>query len=303
MITMLSRPPLNEKKRIAFIVNPLSHKIKDLNLQKIIEKNLNLDQFDYTIVYTQRPLHATELAHEALKHSFDIIAAAGGDGTVNEVGKALIHSNAHLAIIPVGSGNGLARHFNIPTGLEQGIRALNQSAVISIDTAKINGQVFLGVAGIGFDAHVAEHFANFGKRGFFSYAKVALREFPKYQSQFYQMTIDGRQITRKAFILTFANSTQYGNNFIIAPKAEIDDGHLDLIIIDNIPWYSSLRLLYQFKRGTLDHSKYFESYRFKDLTLRNPLKKVHIDGEPLIMHEDIRVTVQRSTLKIVVPKK
>jgi diacylglycerol kinase (ATP) len=163
------------------------------------------------------------------------IAAVGGDGTVNEVGRALVHSEAVLAIIPVGSGNGLARHLGIPVGLKKGIKALNHAYPIVIDTGKINDKIFLGVAGIGFDAHIAHKFALFGKRGFFSYCQVASREFSLYAPQSYFITIDGKQITKKAFILTFANSSQYGNNFLIAPKARVSDGYLDLVIIDDIP--------------------------------------------------------------------
>src|SRR5262249_1311819 len=155
--------------------------------------------------YTQYPQHATELALKAVRDSADIIAAVGGDGTVNEIGKALINTKAVLAIIPAGSGNGLARHLGIPVGLTRAIKALNHAHPMAIDTAKINEEIFLGTAGIGFDAHIAHAFAQFGKRGFLSYCQVALKEFSQYEPQSYHMTIDGKQLIRKALILTFAN--------------------------------------------------------------------------------------------------
>lgn len=292
---------VEEKKHILFIVNPISHEIKGLNFQEVIEKNLDHDQFEYKIVYTQYPQHATQLAQEALLEEFDIVAAVGGDGTVNEVGTALIHSEAILAIIPVGSGNGLARHLGIPIGIERGIKALNQGYSMTIDTAKMNGKNFLGIAGIGFDSHIAKQFAIFGKRGFFSYCQVVLREFPRYRPQYYHMTIDGKQLTKKAFILTFANSSQYGNDFIIAPQAKIDDGYLDLIIIDDIPGYSILKFLYQFKHGTLNRSNHFESYRFKELIIHNSQMQTHVDGEPIQNQNHIRVIIQPKSLKILAP--
>jgi diacylglycerol kinase family enzyme len=194
------------KRQIVFVVNPLSHEIKGLDFAGIIENYLDSNLFNYNIIYTQYAQHATKLAHDALLNSADIIAAVGGDGTVNEIGKALLNTKAALAIIPVGSGNGLARHLGIPLGPIQAIKALNHSQPIAIDTAKINDQTFLGVAGIGFDARVAHQFAQFGKRGFFSYCQVALREFSRYVPESYLITIDGKQLSRKAFILSFANS-------------------------------------------------------------------------------------------------
>lgn len=293
---------VEEKRRIIFIVNPISHEIKDLDLPKIIENNLDVNQFDYKIIPTQYAQHATKLATEALG-SAEIIAAVGGDGTVNEVGKALIFTNATLAIIPVGSGNGLARHLGIPVGLIEGIKALNHADPLLIDTAKINDKVFLGVAGVGFDAHIAHQFAQFGKRGLRSYCQVAMREFSRYKPRYYSLTIDGKRITKKAFLLTVANSSQYGNDFIIAPKARISDGYLDLVVLDDIPTYSIPSLLYKFKHGTIDRSRHFATYRFKEMTIHHSYLPSHADGEPLLFQDNIKVTVQPKSLKILVPRK
>lgn len=290
------------KKQIVFIVNPISHEIKGFDIKEIIETNLDSDQFEYKIVYTQYAQHASTLAQDALNNSADIIAAVGGDGTVNEVGKVLVNSEAMLAIIPVGSGNGLARHLGIPVGLTKAIKALNRGYPIVIDTAKINEKTFLGVAGIGFDAHIAHKFALFGKRGFFSYCQVALKEFSLYAPRSYFITIDGKQITRKAFILTFANSSQYGNDFKIAPKARVSDGYLDLVIIDDIPIYSIPQFLYRFGYGTLDHSHHFETQQFKEITIQHPSMQAHIDGEPVLFENEIKVTIQPKSLRVLIPK-
>jgi len=164
-----------ERKQIVFIVNPISHEIKNQNVEKLIKSDLDHNKYEYTIVYTQHANHATKLAHEALERSVDIIAAVGGDGTVNEVGKALVHTKGTLAIVSVGSGNGLARHLGIPIGIVRVVKALNFARSVTIDTAKINDRVFLGVAGVGVDAHIAQEFANFGKRGFFPIASSHLK--------------------------------------------------------------------------------------------------------------------------------
>jgi YegS/Rv2252/BmrU family lipid kinase len=290
-----------KKKRIVFIINPISHEMKGLDVQKAIDEHLDLNQFEYKIVYTQCAQHATQLAYDALMDSADILAAVGGDGTVNEVGRALIHSEAILAIIPVGSGNGLARHLGIPIGFASGIQTLNCAQTAVVDTATINDKVFLGVAGIGFDAHIAQKFSLFEKRGFLSYFHLVVKEFFRYKPQSYLITIDGEQIARKAFILTFANNSQYGNDFVIAPKAQMRDGYLDLVIVDRIPPLSILPFLYRFKQGTLDHSRHCETRRFKEITIEHPSMQAHLDGEPSLFQNRMTVTVQPNSLKILVP--
>lgn len=285
-----------------FVVNPISHEIKGLDIKEIIETNLDLNQFEYKIVYTQYAQHGSRLAYEALSDSVEIIAAVGGDGTVNEVGKALVNSEAILAIIPVGSGNGLARHLGMPVGLTKGIKVLNHAYPIDVDTAKINEKTFLGFAGIGFDAHIAHKFALFGRRGFLSYCQVVLKQFSSYMSQSYDIVIDGKQISRKAFILSFANSSQYGNDFIIAPKAHVSDGYLDLVVINDVPLFSIPEFLYRFRQGTLNDSCYCETHRFKELTIQYPVIQAHVDGEPVTFENEVKVTIQPKSLKVLVPK-
>lgn len=288
-----------QKQKILFIINPISHELKNVDVKKAIEENLDFNQFEYKIAFTEYPKHASKIAEEA-KKSFDIIAAVGGDGTVNEIGTALINTSTQLAIIPVGSGNGLARHFGIPIGFAQAIRALNHSRPVVIDTAKINDKAFLGVAGIGFDAHIAQQFSQFGKRGFFSYCLVALREFTKYDPETYQIKIDGKNITKKAFILSFANSSQYGNNFIVAPKADMQDGYLDLVIIDEMPFYAIPKMVYQFKDGSLGKSNHFETQKFKEIVIEKSVIQAHVDGEPVVFHNQIKITVLPKSLILLV---
>ena len=288
----------DEKKQIFFIVNPISHEIKGLNLENLIQKNLDLSKFEYTIAYTQSVGHATELAQKAREREIDIVAAVGGDGTVNEIGKALIHAETAMAIIPVGSGNGLARHLGIPVGFVEGVKALNKAHVTSIDVAKINDQPFLGVAGVGFDAHIAHKFDQYGKRGFFSYCRLVLQEFSRYTPTKYKMTLDGKPFAAQAFILSFANSSQYGNNFIVAPKAKLNDGQLEMVIIDKVSLLNAVPLLYRFQNGSLDHSTHFRSFLFKELILEQPEIIAHLDGEPRIFHERIKITLETKSLKI-----
>ena len=296
---LFGKSPL-EKRRIVFIVNPISHEMRGQDIAKVIRENLDHEQYLYKIVYTEGPRHATMLAREEIGRS-DVIVAVGGDGTVNEVGQALVHTEGILGIVPLGSGNGLARHLGIPVGLKEGVRALNHSGPKAIDAAKINDTVFFNVAGIGFDAHIADKFATFGKRGLTSYAQVTIKEFQNYQPENYHITIDQKPIDKKAFILAFANSSQYGNDFYISPKSSIDDGMLDLIIIDDIPQAYALQFLQRFKLNTLDRSSHFERIPFKTLTLTKPHTLIHIDGEIATFSGPITITTLPHSLRIMVP--
>lgn len=292
---------LASKKNILFVVNPLSHGLKGRNLKKIIKQYLDESKFEYEVQYTEYVNHAFEITKAAVAQNIDIVVAVGGDGTVNEVGKALIHSNVALGIIPLGSGNGLAGHLRLPIDLVQSIKVLNQAQQVMIDTAKINDRTFLGVAGIGFDAHIAWEFAKCGKRGFASYVKAVLREFPKYAPKPYVMIVDGRKISGKAFIVSFANSSQYGNDFIIAPQARLQDGFMDLILVKDIPFFGIQQFIYRLKGGTLHQSSQIDFERCKEIIIRQPIFQAHLDGEPVEFKDEIRVTIQASSLKIMVP--
>lgn len=294
---------LNKKhlrKKILFIINPLSHKLKGINIEKKISQHLDCAKFDYQIFYTKYPYHAAEQAYKAIS-DIDIIAAVGGDGTVHEVGQALIHTKTILAIIPVGSGNGLARHLNIPLDMAQAIKILNFSNSINIDTVRINDRFFLNVAGIGFDAHVAWKFAHMSRRGFFSYAGIVLREFLRYRAQEHFITVDGIQKRGKAFIISFANSCQYGNHIVIAPQADLQDGYLNCVIIKPLPYHAIFEILYRLKKRTLHQSRYVETFFCKEIEIPQKGIKAHIDGEAILFQDPIKIAIEPNSLKILAP--
>jgi len=163
------------KKKIQFIINPISGVGRHNLIEKYIDKRIDKAVFDYDISYTKHQLHGTQIAGEAIKINYEIIVAAGGDGSINEIAQKLIGSNTILGIIPTGSGNGLAHHLNIPVNILQAIDVINKLKTIKIDTATINNNIFVSIAGVGFDAHVAKKFAKAKKRGFLTYFKIVLR--------------------------------------------------------------------------------------------------------------------------------
>ena len=292
---------LEAKKKICFIVNPISGVGKQNIVEKLIKKNLNHNEFTYEICYSKYNKHAKKLSSQAILNGAQIIVAVGGDGSVNEIAQGMIGSNAALGIIPTGSGNGFARHFKIPKDPTEAIKIINNCYEKWIDTVKINDESYLGVAGVGFDADVSLAFSNLEKRGLSSYLKIILNKITHYKAQKYQLIIDGKPYTRKAFLICFANSQQYGNNAFIAPKAEIDDGYLDVIIWRAFPKHATPKLLHDLFSKHLDNSKYTETFRCQEVILNRPMKTLHIDGEPLNVMDDVYIRVLPSSLKIIAP--
>ena len=289
------------KKKICFIINPVSGVGRQKVIEKLIDEQLNRTLFDYEIAYTKASKHATELAKQAVANNFDIVVAVGGDGSVNETAKGLIGSNTAMAIIPTGSGNGLARHLNIPLDLKKAMNVINHAKEKKIDSIQFNNETFVNVAGVGFDAHIGWEFAKFGKRGFLSYVKVTLRELPKYKAQEYELMIDGKTIHRKAFLISFANGSQWGNNAHIAPLADIADGMMDIAIVKNISVSNGIQFAYNLFNKTLHISKHIEIIKAKELIVKQPKSIAHIDGEAIEIGNTISIKVNPLSLKVIVP--
>lgn len=288
------------KNKVTVIINPISGgKKKDWIAKEIIKKLSKTHQIE--IMFTEAPQHATTLAKEALGRHTDIIAVVGGDGSVNEVSQAIIGTDATLAIIPTGSGNGFARHLNIPLKVNEAIDLISNGKVEMIDTAKINNRSYLGVAGIGFDAEIGWAFDQFGYRGFFPYMLLTVKEFPKYQPAVYDLLIDGKHYLREAFLISFANSSQFGNGAFIAPKAKVNDGTLDIVIIKKFPSYETVEIVSRLFNHTLHRSKYVEIIKCKEVIIKQKNLKAHIDGEPAFFPDGIEVKVEPSSLKVIIP--
>lgn len=288
------------KERILFIVNPISGGEDKIKIPSLVDKNLDLRLFDAEIVFTEYGGHAHNLAQEALTNGFDIIASVGGDGTINEVASALVATEKKLAIIPSGSGNGLARTLSIPLNKAEAIKKINQLSFKQIDSAMLNHRHFFNMAGLGFDAHISALFANHPKRGIGGYVSTILKEIKDYQPQKYKINIDGVDYLREAFMISIANSSQYGNNTHISPLAELDDGLLDICIIKPFPLHIFPMLVYQMLNKSVHHSKYLEIVKGKNIAIVvGQNTPVHIDGEPLFVSREISIAVQHKSLKII----
>ncbi|HWZ15534.1 MAG TPA: diacylglycerol kinase family protein [Mucilaginibacter sp.] len=288
------------ERKALFIINPISGGKKKDDVPELIKKYLDAAKFEAVIVYSDGPAHARQIAKEAV-NKFDLIVAVGGDGTVNEVASAIVGTDTMLGIVPYGSGNGLARFLGISMNAPKAIRALNTSRVEVIDSAKVNGRPFFNMAGMGFDAHISEVFAKRRKRGFFTYLVSSIQEFNKYKPETYHIEVDGTSYEREAFMLSFANSSQYGNNAHISPHASVQDGLLDICIIKEFPFWRLLEMGVRMLTKRTDSTKYLEIIRGKHIHIkRRGPGPVHLDGEPQITGAQTEIELVPNSLKVIV---
>lgn len=288
------------KKKILFIVNPISGGQNKTFIPSLIDAHLNHSLFDAEIVFSEYVLHANILAKEAVSQNFDIVVAVGGDGTINEVASAVESSGKIMAIIPCGSGNGLARTLKIPLSHINAIKRINHLHTTKIDVGLLNDKKFFNMAGIGFDAHISAHFAKDKKRGFVGYLKSILKEVVNYLPQKYTIEIDGKVIHREAFMLSIANSSQFGNNAHISPFASVKDDLLDICILKGFPLYVFPVLGYRMFAKTSHYSKYLEIIQGKEIKIFKKEGPVHVDGEPVMIGEKVEIKIKHLALELVV---
>ena len=290
------------KLNILFIINPISGGKNKQKLPALIDTHLDRSKFNANFAFTEYVGHASEIAEEAANKNFDVIVAVGGDGTINEVAAKVMQQQKVLGVIPFGSGNGLARFLKIPMNTVKAIKVINACKVSVIDTATFNDKNFFNMAGMGFDAHISSVFAGNKGRGLSGYIKLGLREVLSYKSQKYRIVIDGKEYIRTAFVISIANSSQYGNNAHIAPTASVTDGLLDVCVIKEFPMYKLPLLAYEMLCSKTDHSNLVEIIKGKNIQIsRVKEDAIHIDGEPYFMGTEISVSVNPLSLNIITP--
>jgi diacylglycerol kinase (ATP) len=290
----------DSRKKIRFIINPKSGIGKQKKIESLIHHQVDTAHFDYDICYTREKYHATELSREASARHYDAVIAVGGDGTINEVAQGLLHSETAMGIIPAGSGNGLARHLKIPINTKKAIEVIKHFNVKTIDTANINGRLFVSIAGVGFDSHVAKRFSQSKKRGFWAYARICFLEYIKYNNKRFRIYVNDQVIKKNAFMLSFANSDQFGFNARIAPTAVIDDGYLDLCIVRKPRIYYAVFVIPFIFLGLLHKTPFLKIIRAKEIKvvqLKNNI--AHIDGDEIDLGRVIEVSINPKSLKII----
>ena len=292
------------KEKILFIVNPISGHHDKSKFPSIVDALIDKDKFEYTIKLTERGGHAAELTKQAIEDQYDIIVAVGGDGTINEVATNMIGASQTFAIVPYGSGNGLARHLHLPLKPKKIItEVINKGVKAKIDTATMNGVPYISIAGVGFDAIIADFFAKDPNRGFKTYVKLVTEKYFKFKPEKYHLTLDDKEeIDCEPLFISFANSNQFGFNAAVSPHALLNDGLLDICIFKKpsfiqVPWVAE-RLLTQ----KIDHTHFVDIHKASKIkVIREKEDIANIDGEAVMMEKDITVEILPLSLNILLP--
>ncbi len=290
------------KTKVVFIINPHSGHYRIIPMKYYIKRWVDSNNIQYYMVTTQYAGHAEKIARLSAKNGADIVVAVGGDGTVNEVGRGLIGTGTVMAILPCGSGNGLARHLGIPLDAVKAINIINRPNIIDIDYGLINNHPFFCTCGVGFDAQVSMRFAQGKSRGLASYIEKTLREFLKYRNEKYQLITEEQTQAVDAFIVTCANADQWGNNAYIAPTASIRDGMLDISVIPPFTPIDIPLIVYQLFNRQIDQNKNIKYFKCRKLIIKRKKEGVaHFDGDPVMLGSVITVNIVPAGLKVVAP--
>jgi len=293
------------KEKILFIVNPISGHKDKRNFPSLVENLIDKDKYDFTISWTEYGGHARELTRAAIAEGYDIIVAVGGDGTINEIGTEMIGTEQTFAIVPCGSGNGLARHLHIPLKADKVIKeVINKGVKSKIDTATINGVPFISIGGVGFDAIIADYFAQDPHRGLKTYVKLVTERYFKYQPELYHLILDDeKEIDCEPLFISFANSNQFGNNAIVSPHASLNDGLLDICIFKKPSLISIPVIAEKLMTGHINHSKVVDIYQVKKIkVIRNHEDIANVDGEAMMMDKELLAEVKPLSLNILLPR-
>ena len=291
----------------AFILNPVAGRKKDPSFfGALIDRFCREKKMEYLLWETERPGQGRILAEEALKRGVQGVVAIGGDGTINEIARALIGTQVPLGIIPNGSGNGFAREFGIPLDPRQACETLLQSKAISIDVGKINEEHFFNVAGLGFDAQVGYAYNQAqkgGRRGRLPYFTLGIKEYFSYVPSAMNIILGGKERHLTPFLIAIANCKQYGIGAKIAPKAVVNDGFLTLSIVHQASWYEYVWHLPKVFTGNFDQAPFLETVLTTEVTIA-PEKEVpyHIDGEIRFGMESLVIKIEPRALTLKVPQ-
>lgn len=288
-------PPLKTR----FIVNPRSG-----NAKAALPAIRNFAaQHAAEVMLTERSRHASELTAQGLSAGCELIVAVGGDGTMNEIASVVRNTPAILGMVPCGSGDGLGRHLGIHGTADRALNILQSGRPILIDTAEADGHPFFTAAGIGFEAEIAQRFNRLARRGFFRYLTTSAKAFRTWEPEACTVTHGDRRETFRAFTLAVGNAAQYGNNALIAPKARVDDGQIDLCVIPPVGVLNALPLLIRLFNGTLDRAHGVALRQSDRFIVERPRPgPLHTDGE---LHEAgtrIEFRVLPKSLRIMVPQ-
>ena len=290
-------------RKLLFIVNPnagkrISEKIID-TIRREFPQNIY-----YQVAIWKDKDHFEEITSLLKSEGYTDAIAVGGDGTVNHVAKTILGTSIRLGIVPIGSGNGLARSLGLSVKIEEVIRQIAAGKTATIDSGLVNNRPFFCTSGIGFDAHIGHLFATSVKRGLQSYVKITIRELFKYRAKNYTLQLNGQTINRKAFLITVANAGQYGNDFYIAPQASMQDGAFHVVILKPFNPLHLPMLMTRILSKKAHLNSRIETYVTDKLTIiREDKDTIHFDGEPALEEKEVRYENKPDSLNVIVGEK
>lgn len=288
-------------RKFYFIINPISGGSSKTEVVNKISELMNENQIIFEIGWWDNHTTVKELIEKGHNSGFNTFVAVGGDGTINNVAAELVNTDFVLGIVPFGSGNGFARHLGIKGHLSDYLNVLTTGKIKKIDSGICNdAHFFINVAGVGFDAHISHLFAKSKSRGMANYAKLALIEGRTYNEQEYELLIDNKKLIENAFLISIANGSQWGNEFYIAPDAELNDGQLRCCILKKPPLIALPGLIKRFLTGEIAESKYYKDIPFESLQIkRKTMGPVHFDGEPVYLGNNLNFKVFKNSINVI----
>ncbi len=297
-------------RKFIYFINPTSGTGGKTHLLQIIKKQTEEKNIPFEILDTNAEGNYDNLKAKIAEEFITDVIVCGGDGTVNQIANALQGIEINLGIIPMGSGNGLAFAAKIPKNAKKALDIIFNGNASFIDSFYINNKFSCMLSGLGFDAQVAQDFAKQSKRGLVSYVKQSAKNFFKANPYPFEITIDDKTIFTEAFFISIANSNQFGNNFTIAPKASLNDGLLDIVVVNtmnklSMAWFILKQIRfgkvmeYEDKKQMNNNIQYFQT---KKLTIKNPaMAPLHIDGEPVSSSTFFEIEVIENAFKLLQP--
>ena len=286
-------------KTIHFIINPKSGAKKNNNILPLIEKHIS-NKWEVETHLTRHAGHGRLIASYLAKEGAYMIVAVGGDGSVNEIASSLVDHDTLLGIIPTGSGNGFAHHFNIPENLVAALKLIDNGNHVLSDIGKINEQYFASNVGIGLDALVAKKFKFYHSRGFWSYIKIATSQYFKFNPINTKIIVDGAElIIENALLISVANTSEFGNRFQIAPNNSHADGQLELVIFTKPPLLILPFTLFRFFTKKIRNSNYVSHQLTSNITFQK-FDHIQKDGDWLDTDmKEVKLSVHEQCLKVV----
>lgn len=292
-------------RKILFIVNKKAGTDREKRLENVIRRYLTPKAFSVDIAYLEYLGHGKELAQEAVAKGVDTVVAVGGDGSINEIAQGLIGTDTALGIIPLGSGNGLARALKIPLKVAYALEVIANNRRKPVDVGYANEHLFLSNAGVGFDALVADKFRHTKKRGLWGYARLVVSSFSKYKGVEYSINVDGQKRRQKAFLLTVANGNQFGYEFKLAPGASVFDGSLDVCLVPPVNFLGLVPVVLYSLQGTIDKTRFMQHETGKEIVVESPeLAYLQVDGDAVTLSngQQVKFSVRPGALQVIVDR-